>query len=530
MVTAIALGGQDVRDQTTGVMLSAAERSIIGWALDAKNASVAEDVIDGLLDRHFFVPAHEVIYAHVRAHVGAPDIFNRCLADLVDETVHQSVKALPGGVYSYLSASLEQAAYLGEVQIRAYRAQVLSAYGGRRMSEVNERIAVALSAGDMSAVVRLASELRQHADQTADLWPSDSSRRIRLTPASSFRIRGVKWVWDNRMPVGALTLIPGREGVGKSTFLAWMAAAVTRGELPGMNYGIPKSVLYSASEDAWEYTIAPRMLAAGADMDRVYRIDAALEGDGYGGVILPRDCRELVVASRSVDAGVLLCDPIISLVDEKLNTFKSKELRNALEPLTLAAEEAEIAVGALVHFNKGQNSDVGTLISGARAWVEVARAVIAIGRDKEADEYTCVVSQTKNNLGVGDLPNLTYTIGSHHLLTDDGETTSVGRLRWTGETDRGVEDLLAEAVSGGEVSAGKAGKLMKEIIDYVTGKCPTPGHSVSTADLIAEFSDEYKAEVIRKTLSRAVKSDRLWTPMRGLYRPLAHRPPVSQAS
>lgn len=526
-MTSLSFANPDVRDEATGVTLSSAERSVIGWALDAKNAAIAEDVIDGLLDRHFLIPAHEVIYAHVRAHVGAPDIFQRCLADLVDEKVHRSIKALPGGLYEYLSISLDQAAYLGASQIVAYRGQILAAYGGRRMAEVNERIAACVAAGDMDAVIRLTAELREHADATASMRPTSGSKRLRLTAASTFKIRGVKWVWENRMAVGALTLIPGREGVGKSTFLAWMSAAVTRGELPGMYYGIPRAVLYSASEDAWEYTIAPRMAAAGADMDRVFRIDAVGEEAGYGGLILPRDCRELVEAARSVDAAVLLCDPIISLVDEKLNTFKSRELRTALEPLTSAAEEAGIAVGALVHFNKGQNNDVGTLISGARAWAEVARSVIAIARDKEAEEYTCVVSQTKNNLGVGDLPNLTYTIDSAALPTEDGEMTSVGRLRWTGETDRGVEDLLAAGLtSDGE--SGKPGQLMKELVEYVTGKCPTPAHSVSAADLLGEFGDEYKPATIRQTLSRAVRGHRLWSPMRGLYRPAQHLPQVSQ--
>jgi hypothetical protein len=514
----------DARDEVTGVTLGAAERSIIGWALDAANASTVGSAIDGLLDVHFLSPAHEAIFAVAMDHIGQPDILQRCLAQLVEPMSFRRVQSVPGGLYDYLSNSVQQAAYLGIEQVTAYRKQVITAFGARRMAEVNSQISTALSAGDLDAVRRLSDELREKVDAAAEGRPEGIKKRLRLTPASSFRIRGVKWVWQNRMPVGALTLIPGREGVGKSTFLAWLAAAITRGELPGMHFGIPKSVLYSASEDAWEYTIAPRMLAAGADMDRVFRVDAALEGDGFGGVLLPRDCRELVPVSREVDAAALLCDPIISLVDERLNTFKSKELRVALEPLTAAAEQAELAVGALVHFNKGQSTDVGTLISGARAWVEVARAVVAIGRDREADDYTCVVSQTKNNLGVGDLPNLTYTIDSHQLPTDDGEVASVGRLRWTGETDRGVEDLLADAASSATPSAGKAGKLMREIVDYVVGKCPTPHDGVSTADLVAEFEDEHAADLIRQTLRRAAKKDLLWTPMRGVYRPLIHRP------
>ena len=61
----------------------------------------------------------------------------------------------------------------------------------------------------------------------------EDSRRIRLTPASAFKIKRVQWLWDGRVPLGEITLVAGREGSGKSTFLAWLARAITRGELEG---------------------------------------------------------------------------------------------------------------------------------------------------------------------------------------------------------------------------------------------------------------------------------------------------------
>ncbi len=340
------------------------------------------------------------------------------------------------------------------------------------------------------------------------------TRRIRLTPASAFKIRPVRWVWDNRIPLGEIALIPGREGVGKSTFLAWMAAAITNGNLPGRFRGQPRAVLYAATEDSWSYTIAPRLLAAGADMDMVFRIDVEQEDGSVAGLILPRDCAELPEVAAEVNAAVLMCDPIMSMVDEKLSTFKAQELRKALEPLKKYAEKAGIAVVALVHFNKGTTSDVGTLIAGARAWAEVARAVLGIVRDPEQDEYTCVVSQVKNNLGRTDLPHLAYTIDGVTLETDEGEDAHVGRLRWTGESDRSVEDILSAAASGEDRRHGEA---MKRVVAHVVEESDGRRRPLSTADIVAAFDGELKPENVRKILTRAVTSGQLASSARGLY-------------
>ncbi len=337
---------------------------------------------------------------------------------------------------------------------------------------------------------------------------------IRLTPASAFKIRAARWAWEGRMPVGELTLIPGREGVGKSTFLAWMASAITNGNLPGRFEGQPRAVLYAATEDSWEYTIAPRLLAAGANLDMVFRIEVAAEDGSRSGLILPRDCHHLPDIAHDVNAAALMCDPIMSMVDDRLSNFKAQELRRALEPLKKYAEKAGIAVPALVHFNKGTTADVSTLIAGARAWAEVARAVIGIAVDLEQEDYTCIVSQVKNNLGRRNLPNLTYTIDDVTLETDEGEEAHVGRLRWTGETDKSVEDVLASAMSGDDRRSGEA---FKNVVAYVVDEAVKRQREISTADIIAAFDDELKGDHVRKILSRATARGSLVSSMRGFY-------------
>ena len=60
-----------------------------------------------------------------------------------------------------------------------------------------------------------------------------------VTLASSIKPRPVRWLWPDRIPSGALTLLAGREGIGKSLVGVHLAAQLTRGTLPGSRYGKP---------------------------------------------------------------------------------------------------------------------------------------------------------------------------------------------------------------------------------------------------------------------------------------------------
>ncbi len=349
------------------------------------------------------------------------------------------------------------------------------------------------------------------AEEAADP-PEAESRKVRLTKASTFKIKAVRWVWQGRMPLGEITLIPGREGVGKSTFLAWQAAQLTRGDLPGMWYGTKRAVLYAATEDSWEHTIAPRMLAAGADMDLVYRIDVEVFEGRFGKLNLPVDVRLLTSAAREVEAAALMCDPVISVLSDQVNTFKAQELRGALEPLRQAAEDAGMAVAGLVHFNKGKDNDVLTAVSGSRAWTEVARAVIAIAKDPDAEQYTCVVSQVKNNLGRMDVPHMAYTIASTVVETDGGGAAEVGRLAWTSEAyGKGVEDLLNPP------KERKKAEIFTDLIGWIGERQIETGALVPVAEVTTRWGGRYAPSAIRQALTRAKQDGLLRSPARGLY-------------
>ncbi|MGW1120674.1 AAA family ATPase [Streptomyces tanashiensis] len=82
--------------------------------------------------------------------------------------------------------------------------------------------------------------------------------------ASTIQPKRVRWLWapgdagDGRIPLGKLTLIVGRGGIGKSTLLAEFTAWITRGTMRGEFYEQPRDVMYVANEDSLEDTVTPR--------------------------------------------------------------------------------------------------------------------------------------------------------------------------------------------------------------------------------------------------------------------------------
>jgi hypothetical protein len=267
----------------------------------------------------------------------------------------------------------------------------------------------------------------------------------------------VQWGWLDRLPTAQLSLIAGREGIGKSLFLVDLTAQLTRGTLPGVFYGHPRAVIYCATEDSWEHTIAPRLIAAGADLDRVYRAEVeVIEVDtGISRPVelsLPRDCDELAGKVEEHAVAMIALDPLMSTVDRTVDTHNDREMRTVLEPLGRLARDAGCMVAGLAHFNKSADTDPLNLIMGSRAFTAVVRAVLAIARDPDADDGRCVMSQVKNNLGRLDLANLSYVIRSAIVPTPEGDA-HVGRLEYLGESARGVGDIMADAGSPSEQSA-----------------------------------------------------------------------------
>ncbi|MQA26096.1 MAG: AAA family ATPase [Micromonosporaceae bacterium] len=327
-------------------------------------------------------------------------------------------------------------------------------------------------------------------------------------------MRPVTWTWQDRIPSGAITVIPGREGIGKSLTLAWLTAQITRGSLPGRHYGEPRPVIYAATEDSWSHTIGPRLFAAGADLDLVYRVD--VEHDGAADQLtLPRDCAELAVEINALGVALLAADPLLSLIHASIDTHRDRDLRTALEPLARLADQTGCAVVGLAHFNKSASPDALNLITGSRAFSAVARAVIAIARDADADDGSCVMSQAKNNLGRLDLPSLRYVVESAEIPTDEGPA-HVGRLTFTGESERSVADILGDGAAGDGDTRAERDDAADWLRCYLT---QNGGEAAWTDIRKAARADGIAERTLQRARSRAgVRNERTGYPARAVWR------------
>jgi len=292
----------------------------------------------------------------------------------------------------------------------------------------------------------------QDAQTGADSAQRERPRRLVLTPASDVEPEPVVWAWQDgddvdsgRIPLGSLSVAAGREGTGKSSFGIWLAARITRGTLQGALIGQPRAVLYAAVEDSWKHTLVPRLMAAGADLTKVYRVEV-VEDDAQGVTLsLPLDNALLERELVHLQAGLLVLDPLMSTIGATIDTHREREVRTALDPLARLADRARCIVLGIAHFNKGNGSDPSTLITGSGAFKNVPRSVFGFAADPDGAR---VMTQTKNSLGRVDLPSLAYQIEPHDVPTRKGPAR-VGRLVWLGESDRSVTDILGDSGDAG---------------------------------------------------------------------------------
>jgi hypothetical protein len=199
----------------------------------------------------------------------------------------------------------------------------------------------------------------------------ESRRHLKATKASDIAMKATHWLWEDRhgcwIPTGALVLFGGREGVGKSTVCADLVARVTQGELPGDFHGNPKAVIICTTEDDWHATVKPRLVAAGADLDKVFRVNVVSPEGLEGTLSLPEDTKQLEELIREHGVALIILDPLLSVVNAKLDTHKDAEVRRGLEPIVQIAHDTRSSLIGLIHVNKSNEGDLMNRLMGSRA-------------------------------------------------------------------------------------------------------------------------------------------------------------------
>jgi len=214
----------------------------------------------------------------------------------------------------------------------------------------------------------------------------------------------VDWLWAGRIPLGAVTLLPGDPNLGKSFLTLDMAARVSRGTPwpDARDERIPAGgvVLLSAEDDA-STTIRPRLDAAGADVTRIVLLQAIQSvnnGRSSERVFdLVRDLPALEQAIRDLTgARLVVIDPISAYLGGT-DSHRNAEVRGVLAPLAVIAARHGVAVVCVQHLNKGTGGKAIYRSMGSLAFVAAARACWALMQDPD-DKARRLLLPVKNNL------------------------------------------------------------------------------------------------------------------------------------
>ena len=267
--------------------------------------------------------------------------------------------------------------------------------------------------------------------------------------ASEIEPERVEWLWPARIARGKHTCIAGEPGTGKSQLSISIAAAITMGgEWPcGEGRAPLGSVIILSAEDGAADTIVPRLIAAGADRDRVHIVSAVpTENEGRRGFSLQADLDRLEQKIAEVgDVALVVIDPISSYMG-KTDSHKNADVRGVLEPVAEMAERTRVAVWTVTHFSKpngGTATKAHHKFIGSIAFVAAARAAFAVLEDPNEKDRRLFL-HAKNNLAE---PPQGLAFRLEQVVVKEGIVTS--RVQWESEpiTMTANEALAADAVS-----------------------------------------------------------------------------------
>jgi putative DNA primase/helicase len=266
------------------------------------------------------------------------------------------------------------------------------------------------------------------------------------------------WLWLHRIPRGAQTISTGWPGVGKSQQQCDIVAHTSTGTPWPDGSPCPcGDTIMLTCEDSYAKTVVPRLIAAGANLERVHalpiiRIDAQTKR----AFLLTEDLDELERHLSALPNAILVTiDPITGFLGTgKINSNSVTDIRGALAPLGDLAERRNVAIHTVTHPPKTTTSAMNAFI-GSQAFIAASR--MAHLTTEEVDEEgkptgRFLMAMVRTSLGPK-MPTLAYrlaqvTVGEDHR---DGRPIIGSYVVW----EDGVVDISANAALSAASGAAK---------------------------------------------------------------------------
>ena len=296
-------------------------------------------------------------------------------------------------------------------------------------------------------------------------------------PASKIQPRPVPWLWQGWLARGEVTVSHGDPSSGKSMTAVDIAARVTTGRaFPDGKPGLAGDVLWIGhrGEDAADYTIIPRMIAAGANLDRLWLFNAETAVDAE---------LEKVCASAAERKPALAVIDSWAAWGDGGDANDEQDARARYDHL-LPLRKMGVAVLVVAHNRKQRPADGDSpthSIAGSGqigAAVRLAFQVAAAGN----------VTQTKTNIGPPQRP-LFFAVEPVTVAGADDILSA--RVVWREPDDTGTDD------DGGDpLIVGHGGPTLAEVAGYLMAE-PEPRSNSRIAKALNRDNKKGRAAVYR---------------------------------
>ena len=310
----------------------------------------------------------------------------------------------------------------------------------------------------------------------------DSVKIIRM---SDVELTPVEWLWKPYLPFGKLSVLQGNPGEGKTYFAMHLAAACTNGKLlPNMERMEPFNVIYQTAEDGLGDTVKPRLIEAGADLDRVLVID---DSD----VQLTLSDERIEKAIIENNARLVIIDPIQAYLGADVDMNRANEVRPIFMRLGQVAQRTGCAILLIGHLNKAAGMQSLQRGLGSIDIAAAVRSVMFIGKLRH-DPTMRILTHEKSSLAPPGA-SLAFSLGDE------------GGFRWVGEYDITADEMLSGIEPQRETKTQQAKDLicallaggkqvLSEDIDKAALERGIPGRTVRDAK--RELGDALKSKIV----------------------------------
>ena len=308
---------------------------------------------------------------------------------------------------------------------------------------------------------------------------------VKIIRMSDVELTPVEWLWKPYLPFGKLSVLQGNPGEGKTYFAMHLAAACTNGKLlPNMERMEPFNVIYQTAEDGLGDTVKPRLIEAGADLDRVLVID---DSD----VQLTLSDERIEKAIIENNAKLVIIDPIQAYLGADVDMNRANEVRPIFMRLGQVAQRTGCAILLIGHLNKAAGMQSLQRGLGSIDIAAAVRSVMFIGKLKH-DPTMRILTHEKSSLAPPGA-SLAFSLGDE------------GGFRWVGEYDITADEMLSGIEPQRETKTQQAKDLictllaggkqvLSENIDKAALERGIPGRTVRDAK--RELGDALKSKIV----------------------------------